>query len=275
MIKDNGGCEVAFPTQPRQVADRNLRVIARLDVKNGQLIKGIHLEGLRVLGDPNEFALKYYESGIDEIIFMDPVASFYGRNTLGTVLTSAVDNIFVPITAGGGIRSVADATRLLRAGADKVALNTAAVQRPELIRELAEEFGSQAVVLSIEAKKTGNTWLTYVENGREPTSLPVLEWINQGIELGAGEVLLTSIDKEGTQRGFDIDLISMVDSAVEVPLIVSGGMGSVNDLDPLIFQKNLDAVAIAGVLHYEKASLAEIKVHAREIGFRVREASIS
>lgn len=257
------------------MTDRGLRVIARLDVKNGQLIKGIHLEGLRVLGDPNEFALRYYESGIDEIIFMDPVASFYGRNTLGNVLTTAVDNIFVPITAGGGIRSVADATRLLRAGADKVALNTAAIERPELIRELAEEFGSQAVVLSVEAKKTGNTWLAYVENGREPTSLSVLDWIIQGIELGAGEVLLTSIDKEGTQRGFDIDLISMINSAVKVPLIVSGGMGSVSDLDPLIFQENLDAVAIAGVLHYEKATLAEIKAHARQIGFRVREASIS
>lgn len=248
----------------------NLRIIARLDVKNGKLIKGIHLEGLRILGDPNEFALNYYKNGIDEIILMDPVASLYGRNTLGEILGEAVSDIFVPITAGGGVRTLEDARNLLRAGADKVAVNTGAVKRPELIREIAEEFGSQAIVLSIEAKKVGNDWEAYIENGRESINLPVVDWITRGIELGAGEVLLTSIDKEGTRRGFDQELIEAINPLATVPFIISGGMGTLEDLNPLTHFTNIDAVAIASVLHYGIADISSIKTHARYLDFRVR-----
>jgi cyclase len=248
----------------------NLRVIARLDVKNGKLIKGIHLEGLRVLGDPNSFALNYYANGIDEIILLDPVASLYGRNNLGDVLGSAVNDIFVPITAGGGVQTLDDARRLLRAGADKVAVNTGAMKRPALIREIAEEFGSQAMVLSIESKKIGNEWIAYTENGRESSHLRVIDWLAEGIELGAGEVLLTSIDKEGTRRGFDLELISRINLKVNVPFIVCGGMGNLTDLDPLFDFNNVDAIGVAGLFHYGLETISSVKTHARNLGYQVR-----
>ena len=248
----------------------NFRVIARLDVKNGKLIKGIHLEGLRILGDPNEFALDYYNQGIDEIVLMDPVASLYGRNTLGEVLGAAVNDIFVPITAGGGIRNLDDARSLLRAGADKVAINTGAINRPELIREIAEEFGSQAIVLSVEAKRVGSGWIAYTDNGRESSNLPVVDWISMGIELGAGEMLVTSIDREGTRRGFDQDLIALIDPIATVPFIVSGGMGKLADLKPLSTFANVDAVAIASVIHYQIERVSAIKDYSRNLGFHGR-----
>lgn len=265
-----GNCATPSRIDPGKVNSSNLRIIARLDVKNGKLIKGIHLEGLRVLGDPNEFALDYYANGIDEIILLDPVASLYGRNTLGDVLGAAVNDIFVPITAGGGVQTLDDARRLLRAGADKVAVNTGAVKRPELIREIAEEFGSQAMVLSIESKKIGNEWVAYTENGRESSNLLVTDWLAQGIELGAGEVLLTSIDKEGTRRGFDLELISRMNSLVEVPFIVCGGMGTLTDLDPLSKFNNIDAIGVASLFHYGLESISSVKAHAQNLGYKVR-----
>ena len=186
---------------------KKVRIIGRLDIKGPKLIKGIHLEGLRVIGSPEKFAKKYYEEGIDELIYLDAVASLYGRNNLHYIVKKTAQEVFVPLTVGGGIRSVKDVNDLLRVGADKISVNTAAVKRPALIKEIAETFGSQAVVLSIEAKKQNNFWEVYTDNGRERTGLDVFEWSQQAIELGIGEILLTSVDKEGTQSGFDIDLI--------------------------------------------------------------------
>jgi cyclase len=199
------------------------RLIARLDIKGESLIKGINLEGLRVLGAPNDFAVRYYAAGIDEILYMDAVASLYDRNSLRELISVATRNIFVPLTVGGGIRTVDDAKSVLRAGADKVALNTAAISSPQIISELAENFGSQCVVISIEAKKNpSGGWQAYIENGRQPTGVDVSEWATRAEELGAGEILLTSIDQEGTRRGMDLDLIASVTKNVSIPVIVVG-----------------------------------------------------
>jgi cyclase len=182
----------------------SVRIIPRLDIKGPNLIKGIRLEGLRVVGDPHVFALNYYQQGADELVFMDIVASLYQRNSLSDIIRRAADQIFIPITVGGGLRSLPDVHTALRSGADKVAINTAAVQRPTLISEVAQRFGSQCMVLSIEAKRTGpGRWEAYTDNGREHTGLDVLEWVTRGVALGAGEILLTSVDREGTRKGFD------------------------------------------------------------------------
>ena len=191
---------------------RNVRLIARLDIKGPNLIKGIHLEGLRVIGSPQEHALKYYLQGADELIYMDCVASLYGRNHLGEIISLAARDIFVPMTVGGGIRSVDDATQILRAGADKVAVNTAALTNPGLISAIAKRFGSQCMVLSVEAKQVGpERWEAYTDNGRERTGKDVVEWVREAVALGAGEILLTSVDREGTRKGFDIPLIRAED----------------------------------------------------------------
>ena len=199
---------------------KNVRLIARLDIKGPNLIKGIHLEGLRVIGSPNEYALRYYMQGADELIYMDSVASLYGRNHLGEIIKAAAHDIFVPMTVGGGIRSVDDATEILRSGADKVAVNTAAVIDPKLITDISRRFGSQCMVLSIEAKQVAqDRWEVYTDNGRERTGLDVVEWVKRGVSMGAGEILLTSVDREGTRKGFDIALVNAVSSEVGVPVI--------------------------------------------------------
>ena len=250
---------------------RNIRVLARLDIKGPNLIKGVHLEGLRIVGDPIEFASKYYLEGVDEILFMDSVASLYGRNHLADIIRVTAHDVFVPITVGGGIRSVADAKDVLNSGADKIAVNSAAVARPELIKEIAESFGSQAMVLSVEAKRTqNNQWEVYTDNGREKSGLLVTEWVEQAQSLGAGEVLITSVDKEGTCRGFDVALMKQVSSTVSLPVIASGGMGKLSDLDELIEASDISAVAIANTLHYEKNSIPEIKKQIASLGVKVR-----
>lgn len=250
---------------------KNIRIIARLDVKGPNLVKGIHLEGLRKIGDPNEYAKKYYEMGADEIIYMDIVASLYNRNNLSDIVQRTTQDVFVPITVGGGIRSVEDVRNILRAGADKVAINTAALKRPELIYEVAQTFGSQCMVLSIEAKKSGEKkWEAYYDNGREKTGVDVVEWARKGYELGAGEILLTSVDKEGTEKGFDLELIRQVSSAVPIPVIASGGMGTVDHLVCAVFEGNADAVAIASVLHYNKLCMTGIKSEAYKRNVNVR-----
>ena len=249
-----------------------VRLIARLDIKGPNLIKGIRLEGLRVIGDPQVYAQRYYEAGADELIYMDTVASLYGRNNLTEIVAHAARHCFVPITVGGGVRSVEDARVLLRSGADKVAINTAAVARPDLISDLARTFGSQAVVLSVEAKRSrSGGWEAYTDNGREHTGLDVADWVRRGVELGAGEVLLTSVDQEGTRKGFDLDLIRTVAPAVPVPVIASGGMGKPADLVAAVTDGRADAVAMADILHYERASFAEIRTAAREAGIPVRD----
>ena len=251
---------------------RNLRLIARLDVKGPNLIKGVHLEGLRVIGSPAEHALRYYQQGADELIYMDSVASLYGRNHLAEIISSAVNDIFCPITVGGGIRSVDDAAKVLRAGADKVAVNTAAIADPELITRLALRFGSQSVVLSVEAKQLAERrWEAFTDNGREPSGLDVLDWIKQGVNLGAGEILLTSVDREGTRKGFDIQLVRAATDAVQVPVIASGGMGKCEDLLPVVNTGNADAVAMADILHYSRATIADVRNIALNAGLNVRQ----
>lgn len=249
----------------------NLRIIPRLDIKGPNLIKGIHLEGLRVMGDPQEFAIRYYEAGADELVYMDIVASLYGRNNLSDIIKRAADRVFIPITVGGGIRSVDDARHILRSGADKVAINTAAIARPELITEVSRRFGSQAMVLSIEAKQVGpGKWEAYTDNGRERTGLDVVEWVKRGVELGAGEVLLTSVDREGTRKGFDLDLVRRVGEAVPVPVIASGGMGTLQHFVEAARDGKADAVAMADVLHYKRMTIPEIRAAALEAGLAVR-----
>jgi imidazole glycerol-phosphate synthase subunit HisF len=249
----------------------NIRIIARLDIKGPNLIKGIHLEGLRVMGVPNEFALRYYLQGADELIYMDCVASLYGRNNLSDIITDAAKDIFVPMTVGGGIRSVNDATDVLRVGADKVAVNTAAVSNPKLITDIAQRFGSQCMVLSIEAKQVAQCqWEVYTDNGREHTGIDVIEWVKYGVSMGAGEILLTSVDKEGTRKGFDIGLIKAVSNAVDVPIIASGGMGKPEDLLEAVNDANADAVAMADILHYNRAVIGDIRRLAKTKGLNVR-----
>jgi cyclase len=250
---------------------RSIRLIARLDIKGPNLIKGIHLEGLRVIGSPNEHALRYYEQGADELIYMDCVASLYGRNNLREIVRSAAQDVFVPMTVGGGIRSVEDVADLLRCGADKVAVNTAAVANPKLITEIARRFGSQCTVLSIEAKQTAHErWEAYTNNGREPTGFDVIEWVKRGVELGAGEVLLTSVDREGTRRGFDVPLVRAVTTEVSVPVVASGGMGKPEDLVEVVQQAEADAVAMADILHYRRATLGAVRRVALDAGLHVR-----
>ncbi|RHX90871.1 imidazole glycerol phosphate synthase subunit HisF [Leptospira stimsonii] len=250
---------------------RKVRLIARLDIKGPNLIKGIHLEGLRVIGSPSEYAIRYYEQGADELIYMDCVASLYGRNNLSDIVKNAAHNVFVPITVGGGIRSVEDVTHLLRCGADKVAINTAAVANPNLISDVARRFGSQCMVLSVEAKEVGaGKWEVYTDNGRERSGLDVIEWIKRGVSLGAGEILLTSIDREGTRKGFDIPLISAVTKDVTVPVIASGGMGKPEDLIDAVKLGEADGVAMADILHYDRSTIGIIRKTAEQANIEVR-----
>ena len=256
------GSSVTRPTRPP------IRVIARLDIKGKNLIKGVQLEGLRVLGDPNEFARRYYVAGIDEILYIDTVASLYGRSYMTEILENTVSDVFVPITAGGGVKSVDDVRVLLRSGADKVAINSEAVRNPQLISEIADAFGEQCTVVSIQAKKTApNNWEVLIEGGREKTGLDVVEWASEVTRLGAGEILITSVDKDGTKKGFDNELIAQVRAAVQVPVIGSGGFGSTNDLGPLLSSApEIDAISVGTALHYEVASVEDIKstLHERE-----------
>jgi cyclase len=231
----------------------------------------VHLEGLRVIGDPQDFASNYYAQGADELIYMDIVASLYERSISPEIIQRAAHNIFIPLTVGGGIRSVTDVKNLLRAGADKVAINTAAVRRPELITEVAREFGSQCMILSIEAKEqSSGKWEVYTDCGREASGLDVLDWVKKGVALGAGEILVTSIDREGTRSGFDHQLVKAICEMVGVPVIASGGYGEKEHLGEVV-AVGADAVAFAHVLHYSKATLPGLRKIADEFLIPVRE----
>ncbi len=251
--------------------DRIPRIIARMDIKGANLIKSVQLEGLRILGQPNEFALDYYKQGIDELIYMDCVASLYGRNSLSSLVSTAVENIFVPLTVGGGIRSIDDVFELLRAGADKVAVNTAVVNNPQLITQIVNKFGSQCLVLSIDAKLSGNgKWEVLTESGRERTGLDALDWAIKGAELGVGEILLTSVDREGTRQGFDMELIRLISESVSVPVIASGGLRTAQDFVSVIKETTVDAIAIADAFHYRRLYVNDIRKAAKSHGIRVR-----
>ncbi len=250
---------------------KSTRLIARLDVKGENLIKGVHLEGLRIMGDPQVYARRYYEQGADELIYLDIVASLYGRSKLVDIVRRAAHDVFVPLTVGGGVRSVDDVSELLRAGADKVAINTAAVKRPTLISEVSRRFGSQCMVLSIEAKRQApGRWEIYMDSGREGSGVDAVEWAQRGAELGAGEILVTSIDAEGTRKGFDTALVKAISDAVDVPVIASGGFGQASDLGA-VHAAGADAIAFADALHYNRFTLQELRQMAREQDIQVRD----
>jgi len=236
---------------------RHIRLIPRLDIKGPNLVKGVHLEGLRVLGKPESFAKYYYENGADELIYIDVVASLYGRNSLVDIVERTSKVIFVPLTVGGGLRSLEDIKDVLRAGADKVSINTAAIKNPELITQAANRFGSSTILVSIEAiKKSDGSYEAYTDNGREKTGVNVFEWAIRVEELGAGEIMITSIDKEGTGQGFDLELVRKIAESVRIPVIASGGAGSMEHVKNVITEGRADAVSIASILHY-----AYIKSH--------------
>jgi len=248
-----------------------MRIIARLDIKNSNLIKSINLEGLRVIGDPNTFAKKYYKDGADELIFMDLVASLYNRNSLHDIIKKVSNNVFIPITVGGGIRSIDDALKIFDSGADKIAINTAAVKNPSLINFLAKRFGSQAVVISIEAKRKINDWEVYIESGREQTNLSVKNWVKEATDQGCGEILLTSIDQEGTGKGFDTELLSTITKNTSVPVIASGGFGDLKDVKAGFIDSKADAIAVADAIHYDKINLRQIRKKGLDLGLNLRD----
>jgi cyclase len=230
----------------------SVRVIARLDIKGPNLVKGIHFEGLRVLGRPETFARHYYETGADELLYMDAVASLYGRNSLLEIVERTSREIFIPLTVGGGLRTVDDIRTVLRAGADKVSLNTAAIRTPELIGEASRAFGSSTVVISVEAiRRADGTYEAYVDYGREATGRDAVAWAIEAAERGAGELVVTSIDREGTGTGFDIELTRRIATAVSIPVIACGGAGRVEHVAEAVLEGAADAVGLASLLHYE------------------------
>ena len=248
-----------------------VRVVARLDIKGANLIKGIQLEGLRVVGNPNEFARSYYEQGADELLYIDAVASLYGRNNLFDIVRRTTEDVFIPVTVGGGVRSIDDVRQLLQAGADKVAINTAAIARPELITEAARTFGSQCIVISIAAKRrVGGGWEAYVEGGREHTGVDAVEWAARAVQLGAGEVIITSVDQEGGCQGYDIELTKSISNRCNVPVIASGGAGTTGHLVAAVRDGGANAISVATILHFKKATVADIKHGLSEAGIPTR-----
>lgn len=230
---------------------KTVRVIPRLDIKGPNLVKGIHLEGLRVLGKPEDFARYYYETGADELLYMDVVASLYNRNSLHDIISKTAKEIFIPLTVGGGLRTINDIREVLRTGADKVSLNTAAVKNPQLIKEAANIFGSSTIAVSIEAIKQPNgKYFAYIDNGREETGLEVLGWAKKVESLGAGEIVLTSVDAEGAGLGYDLELTKLISKAVSIPVVACGGAGSLESIYRVVLDAGADAVALSSMLHY-------------------------
>ncbi len=257
------------------------RIIPRMDIKGPNLVKGVHLEGLRIMGDPAEFATRYCRDGADELIYIDQVASLYGRNNLENIIIETSENLFTPLTVGGGIRTVQDIHRLLRAGADKVTMNTNAILRPSLIKEAAKVFGSQCIVLYIEAKQRGKEqYECLTNNARERTGKDVFEWVKEAVDLGVGEILVTSVDRDGTGKGFDINLMAHISHQVNVPVIASGGAGTILHIKDVINNGGVAAVCLASMVHYRFLSrtrnkitpmtVSEIKSNLTDMGVGVR-----
>ncbi len=237
-----------------------IRIIPRLDIKGPNLVKGIHLEGLRVLGRPEIFARHYYDQGADELIFMDVVASLYERNSLLDIVKRISKEIFIPLTVGGGLRTIEDIRQVLRAGADKVSLNTAVINQPQLIGEASRIFGSSTIVVSIEVIRQPNGgYLCFTNNGRENTGVEAFAWAQRAQELGAGEILLTSIDKEGAGKGYDVELTRKMADMVSIPVIAAGGAGAPEDIEAVIQDGHADAVSVASLFHFNfmKRAIAE------------------
>jgi len=249
---------------------RSVRVIPCLDVDEGRVVKGVRFTGLRDAGDPAELAARYDEQGADEVVFLDITASSGNRATMVEVVQRAAERVFVPLTVAGGVRKVEDARRLLRAGADKVGVNTAAVARPALVRELSEEFGAQCVVVAIDALASGPSWEVFTHGGRLPTGLDAVSWAEEVVGLGAGEILLTSIDRDGTREGFDIELTRTVADTCPVPVIASGGVGSLDHMVAGIVEGRADAVLAASIFHFGEHTVAEVKAALARAGVTVR-----
>ena len=248
------------------------RIIPCLDVKDGRVVKGVHFQNLVDAGDPVEAAKSYDLQGADELVFLDISASCDGRGTMLDVVRRTATEVFIPLTVGGGIRSAGDIRNLLLAGADKTSLNTAAVLNPDLLREGAERFGSQCIVLAIDAKKIPgkNRYEVYTHGGRRPTGIDAVEWAQRGVELGAGEILLTSMDADGTRSGYDCELTRRISTCVNVPVIASGGAGELGHLAEVIETGRADAVLAAGIFHFGKFTVAEAKEFLRRRGIPVR-----
>lgn len=246
---------------------KTVRIIPRLDIKGPNLVKGIHLEGLRVLGKPSDFARYYYEQGADELMFMDVVASLYERNSLHDIISETAKSIFIPITVGGGIRSIVDIKSMLRIGADKVSINTAAIKRPEFIKEASEEFGSSTIVVSIEAiKNSDGKYYAFTDNGREFTGMEVVEWAQKAEYLGAGEIVITSVDKEGTGKGLDLNLTNSILESTSIPVIAHGGIGSMKDVESTLLSSKIDSIAMSSSLHYEAIKNFNMDITERKEG---------
>ena len=226
------------------------RIISRLDIKGPNLVKGIQLEGLRVLGKPEKFAKYFYDQGIDEIFLQDTVASLYGRNNLSNIISATAKEVFIPLTVGGGIRTIGDIYNILRAGADKVSINTAAIENPKFIEEAVKIFGSSTIVLSIEAVNHAEKYFAYTNNGRDNSNLEVIDWAKKAENLGVGEIILTMVDDEGTGRGFNINFLEQVNKNISIPLVAHGGIGKINDIKNLLRKIDISGVAIASLLHY-------------------------
>ncbi len=246
------------------------RIIPCLDVDDGRVVKGIKFQDIRDAGDPVELARFYNEQGADELVFLDIGASYKSRETLIDVVRQVSNEVFIPLTVGGGIRSTEDMRNMLLAGADKVAMCTSAIHNPTLLSEGAEIFGSQCIVLSIDAKRTGGTWHAYTHGGRNDSGLDALEWAKRGEDLGAGEILLNSIDMDGTQQGYDLELNALVSEQAKIPVIASGGAGNIQHMVDAITQGKADAVLLASLVHFGEYTIPEIKQYIREQGVIVR-----
>lgn len=246
---------------------KTIRIIPRLDIKGPNLVKGIHLEGLRVLGKPEDFARYYYENGADELFYQDVVASLFERNSLNDLISNTAKEIFIPLTVGGGIRTIKNINSVLRAGADKVCINTAAIKNPDFIKEASQVFGSSTIVIAIEAiKQPDGCYLAYTDNGREHTGLEVVSWAKKVEELGAGEIVITSVDREGTGLGFDMELIQLVSEVISIPLIVHGGASDEANIATVIKEGKADAVALSSILHYNFIQNNPIAIIGKEEG---------
>jgi cyclase len=253
------------------------RIIPCLDVDNGRVVKGVQFVDIRDAGDPVEIARRYDQEGADEITFLDITASHEQRDTMAHMVEQVAGEVFIPLTVGGGIREPADIRRMLNAGADKVAINTAAVSNPDFVREAADQFGSQCIVVAIDAKQVDNDaqtgeprWEIFTHGGRKPTGIDAVEWAVRMVEYGAGEILLTSMDRDGTKNGFDLALTRAVSDAVDVPVIASGGVGNLDHLAEGVLQGHADAVLAASIFHFGEYSIAEAKQHMASRGIEMR-----
>ena len=247
------------------------RIIPCLDVKDGRVVKGVNFVNLTDVGDPVDAARAYYEAGCDELVFLDITATHEERDTTVEMVRHVADQVFIPFTVGGGIRSVEDMNKMLKAGADKVAVNSSAVANPQLIKDCAEKFGSQCVVVAIDGRREADdSWHVYVAGGRKDTGKDLIEWAKEAVDLGAGEILLTSMDKDGTKSGFDVDMLNAVASMVDVPIIASGGAGNKEHMVEVFQETPATGALAASIFHFGEVSIAETKQAMQEAGIEVR-----